>query len=95
LSRYSEVTIVPEDDHRPDRRPERQEDGVTVPFERIDPETLRSLIAEFVTREWEELGESACSLDDKIDQVQSQLRQKKARVVFDLVTNSCNIVLTP
>jgi len=86
---------VPEDDYRPDRRPERQEEGVTVPFERIDPGTLRNLIAEFVTREWEELGESACSLDEKIDQVHGQLRQKKARVVFDLGTNSCNIVLTP
>jgi len=95
LATYREVTIVPEDDYRPDRRPGRHEDGVTVPFERIDPETLRNLIAEFVTREWEELGESACSLDEKIDQVQSQLRQKKARVVFDLSTNSCNIVLTP
>jgi len=95
LATYREVTMVPEDDYRPDQRAERQEDGVTVPFERIDPETLRNLIAEFVTREWEELGESACSLDEKIDQVQSQLRQKKARVVFDLSTNSCNIVLTP
>lgn len=94
MATYREVSIVPEDDYRSDR-PEQQEDGVTVPFERIDPVTLRNLIAEFVTREWEELGESACSLDEKIDQVQSQLRQKKARVVFDLVTNSCNIVLTP
>ena len=94
LSINRDVIIVPEDGYRPDR-PERQEDGVTVPFERIDPETLRSLIAEFVTREWEELGEFACSLDEKIDQVQSQLRQKKARVVFDLSTNSCNIVQIP
>jgi uncharacterized protein YheU (UPF0270 family) len=94
LSTNRDVIIVPEDDFRSDR-PERQEDGVTVPFERIDPETLRNLIAEFVTREWDELGESVCSLDDKIDQVQSQLRQKKARVVFDLKTNSCNIVLIP
>lgn len=95
MSINRDVIIVPEDDTWSDRRPERHEEGVTVPFERIDPETLRNLIAEFVTREWEELGESACSLDEKIDQVYGQLRQKKARVVFDLKTNSCNIVLTP
>lgn len=95
MSTYRDVTIVPEDDARSDRRPQRQEEGVTVPFERIDPDTLRNLIAEFVTREWEELGESVCSLDEKIEQVQSQLRQNKARVVFDLSTNSCNIVLIP
>lgn len=58
----------------------------------INPDTLRNLIAEFVTREWEEVGDSHFTLNDKIDQVLRQLQEKKARVVFDLSTNSCNIV---
>ncbi|HCE69270.1 MAG TPA: hypothetical protein DER40_17755, partial [Geobacter sp.] len=30
--------------------------GIEVPLERIDPDTLRRMIEEFVTREWSELG---------------------------------------
>ena len=61
-------------------------------MESINPDTLRNLIAEFVTREWEELGNYRDTLDDKINQVHLQLQEKKAKVVFDLETNSCNIV---
>jgi uncharacterized protein YheU (UPF0270 family) len=50
------------------------------------------MIAEFVTREWEELGASRYTLEDKINQVHRQLQEKKAKVVFDLNTNTCNIV---
>jgi uncharacterized protein YheU (UPF0270 family) len=65
---------------------------VEVPWERISPETLRSMVAEFVTREWEEVGDAHHTLDDKVEQVLRQLKEKKARVVFDLTSNSCNIV---
>lgn len=71
---------------------EQQEQGVDVPWERLDQQTLRNLISEFVTREWEELGDSHHTLEDKINQVMQQLRQKKAKVVFDLAAESCNIV---
>lgn len=76
-----------------DRREARgAEEGVEVPWERLDPETLRNLLSEFVTREWEELGEGSHTLEQKIEQVLRQLRQKKARLVFDVTSNSCNIV---
>ncbi|MDO9309757.1 MAG: YheU family protein [Deltaproteobacteria bacterium] len=66
--------------------------GIEVPLERIDPDTLRRMIEEFVTREWSELGDSGYSLDDKVEQVIKQLKDGKARVVFDVTTESCNIV---
>jgi len=69
-----------------------REDGVEIPVDRISPETLESLIGEYVTREWEELGEGSCTLEQKIDQVRQQLKNRKAKLVFDLTTNSCNIV---
>ena len=93
-SRIDEVVVVPEDDFSPQETGENQEDGVEVPLDRISADTLRNLIAEFVTREWEELGNSRYTLDDKINQVYRQLEEKKARVVFDLRTNTCNIVVS-
>jgi Uncharacterized protein conserved in bacteria len=87
------VILVPEDDHPQDRQSEIVEDGVEIPFERIDPATLRNLVSEFVTREWEELGDTDHTLDDKISQVIRQLQERKAKVVFDLKSGTCNIVL--
>lgn len=66
--------------------------GIEVPLERIDPDTLRRMIEEFVTREWSELGDSGYSLDDKVEQVTRQLKDGTARVVFDVTTESFNIV---
>lgn len=94
MSNYIEVECVPDDDVTAAKRHDHREEGVEVPCERIDPEALRNLIAEFVTREWEELGDNRHTLEEKISQVQRQLQEKKARVVFDLKSNSCNIVLT-
>lgn len=68
------------------------EEGIDIPLERINPETLRNMVAEFVTREWADLGDSDYTLDNKIDQVLSQLRNNKARVVFDVTSESWNII---
>jgi uncharacterized protein len=87
-----EVVSLPEDDSSPDSHSEGREDGVAIPFERISPDTLRNLIAEFVTREWEELGDADHTLDEKIGQVIRQLQEGKAKVVFDLKSETCNIV---
>ena len=93
MSKSVEVVIVPDEDIPPKGQPDdSHEEGVEVPLDRINPDILRNLIAEFVTREWEELGDSRYTLDDKIDQVHRQLQERKAKVVFDLNTNTCNIV---
>ena len=68
------------------------EEGVEVPFDRINPETLTNLIGEFVTREWEELGDSSFTLEQKIEQVRQQLKEGKAKIVFDMTTSTCNIM---
>ena len=71
---------------------EYSEEGVDVPYEQITPATLRALIEEFVTREWSELSDSNFSLDDKVEQVMRQLHDKKAKIVYDLTSQTCNIV---
>ena len=92
MSKSVEVIIENEEVFPLEKHPDNQEDGVEVPMEIINPDTLRNLIAEFVTREWEEVGDAYFTLTDKINQVHRQLQEKRARIVFDLATNSCNIV---
>jgi uncharacterized protein YheU (UPF0270 family) len=69
------------------------EKGVDVPFDALNPETLRNLVEEFVTREWSELSDSGYSLEDKVEQVLRQLKEKKVKVVFDMTSNTANIVV--
>jgi uncharacterized protein len=76
-----------------DKRPDLEEEGIEVPYERIDPDTLRNMIEEFVTREWAELSDAGYSLDDKVGQVMQQLRDRKVKVVFDFRSETGNIVV--
>jgi hypothetical protein len=89
MGRHGEHDVILEPDHQD----QPLEEGVEVPLERIDPETLRNMVAAFVSREWSELADGGHSLDDKIEQVLRQLRTKQAKVVFDLTSETWNIVL--
>jgi len=71
---------------------EQQEEGVDVPYQQIDPETLRSMIQEFVSRDGADWGDAGCTLDDKVAQVLRQLLHKQVKVVFDLRSQTVNIV---
>lgn len=76
-----------------ERQVTQQEEGVDVPFDRLDPETLLNMVREFVTREWEEVGDTDFTLDDKVAQVFKQLKERKVKVVFDLASETGNIVV--
>ena len=86
MNSHKEVTIVR------DNQNDNAEDGVDVPFDRINPETLRKMVEEFVTREWSDLADSDYSFEDKIEQVMQQLKDNKIKVVFDLTSETSNIV---
>lgn len=73
---------------------EYAEEGVDVPMDRINPETLRKMVEKFVTREWSDLSDADCTFEDKVEQVIQQLKDNKIRVVFDLTSETCNIVPT-
>jgi uncharacterized protein YheU (UPF0270 family) len=70
----------------------QQEEGVEVPYRQIDPETLRRMIQEFVSRDGADWGDAGCALDDKVEQVLQQLQHKQVKVVFDLRSQTVNIV---
>lgn len=71
------------------------EDGIEVPYGQIDPQTLRSMIQEFVSRDGADWGDPGCTLEEKVEQVIRQLKNKKARIVFDQKTETVNIVISP
>lgn len=77
-----------------ERPAEQSEEGIEVPYEQIDPDTLRRMIQEFVTRDGADWAEIGCSLEEKVDQVLRQLRDKQVKVVFDLQSQTANLVLT-
>ena len=66
-----------------------EEEGIEIPLDRINPETLRNMLSEFVTREW---ADEESSLECRIEQVMRQLRERKAKVMFDFRTETWNIV---
>ena len=71
---------------------ELREEGVEVPYQQIDPETLRRMMQEFVSRDGADWGDAGCTLEDKVDQVLQQLERKQVKVVFDLCSQTANIV---
>jgi uncharacterized protein YheU (UPF0270 family) len=71
---------------------EQPEEGLEIPVERIDPDTLQKMIEEFVTREWSDPADSGYTLEEKVAQVLRQLRARTARVMYDVTSETWNIV---
>lgn len=65
-----------------------------IPHTRLEPEILRAVIVEFVTREGTDYGDKVFSLDEKVAAVQSQLETGRAMIVFDADSETCNVVVT-
>ena len=68
------------------------EDVIEVPYDSLQPDTLRSLVEEFITRDTTDYGAREKSLEEKVADVMRQLRRGEAKVVFDPQTSGANIV---
>lgn len=73
---------------------EADERFVSVDYRALSPDALRGLIEEFVSREGTDYGARERSFEDKVRDVQRQLESGEARIVYDLVEESANIVPT-
>ncbi|NCP04314.1 MAG: YheU family protein [Deltaproteobacteria bacterium] len=71
------------------------EEGVEIPSEQLNPDTLRRLIQEFVSRDGADWDQVGCTLDDKVEQVLRQLKTGRAKIVFDRKTQTANFVACP
>lgn len=63
-----------------------------VPIDQIDPDTLTNLIKEFVLREGTDYGAEEADLNQKIEQVRSQLKSGTAVLVFSDLHETINIM---
>ncbi|TON74413.1 hypothetical protein CGH51_10080 [Vibrio parahaemolyticus] len=64
-----------------------------IPWQDIAPETLENLIREFVLREGTDYGAVEISLQNKIDQVKTQLEKGEAVIVFSELHETVDIQL--
>ena len=63
-----------------------------IPYTMLEPETLRNLVEEFVSRDGTDNGYDQ-SLDSRVEAVMGMLKRGEAEVVFDDIHQSANIVL--
>ncbi|EHK0839601.1 YheU family protein [Vibrio parahaemolyticus] len=64
-----------------------------IPWQDIAPETLENLIREFVLREGTDYGAVEISLQNKIDQVKTQLEKGEAVIMFSELHETVDIQL--
>jgi uncharacterized protein YheU (UPF0270 family) len=63
-----------------------------IPLETLPKETLSAIIENFVLREGTEYGSEDVALSDKIQQVQQQLKQGSALLVYSELHETVNIL---
>ena len=63
-----------------------------IPYTLLEPETLRNLVEEFVSRDGTDNGYEQ-TLESRVEVVMAMLKRREAEVVFDDVHQSANIVL--
>jgi uncharacterized protein len=68
-------------------------DAIEVPYDSLNPETLRAVVEEFITRAGTDYGDHERTLDSKIADVMRQLQRGEAMVVFDARPDTVNIVV--
>jgi uncharacterized protein YheU (UPF0270 family) len=54
-----------------------------IPHDQLPADTLRAIVEEFVTREGTDYGHAAHSLDEKVEQVLTQIRRGDVLILFD------------
>lgn len=64
-----------------------------IPHQSLTPSALRGIAEEFVTREGTDYGTQLHSFEEKVQAVLRQIETGVACVVFDAVSESCDIVM--
>jgi uncharacterized protein len=59
-----------------------------IPLDRIDRKMLKAIMEEFVSRDGLDTG----PMEEKIEKIDRQLKEGKAKIVYDDESKSCNII---
>ena len=62
-----------------------------IPYQELEPDTLRNLVTEFVSRDGTDNGYDQ-DLDSRIGQVIAHLKSGEAVIVYDMELESTNII---
>ena len=63
-----------------------------IPHQQLSPDTLNSVVEEFITRNGTDYGDHEISLEKKVQQVIGQLEREDAVIVFDPTSETCTIL---
>jgi len=63
-----------------------------IPYDKLSPEVLQTLIEEFVTRDGTDTGYEKKSIENDVAMVKRQLKKGDVMIVFDQSTKTSNIV---
>lgn len=69
-----------------------EEDPIWVPYQELEPATLRNLAEEFVTRDGTDYGATEKSLESKVEALMRELRSGEARICYEAESGSIHIV---
>jgi uncharacterized protein YheU (UPF0270 family) len=72
--------------------PSEDPPAIAVPYQQLSPTALRGVVESFVLREGTDYGSHEFTLDEKVAHVMQQLARGEARVMFDPVAGSVDIV---
>jgi uncharacterized protein YheU (UPF0270 family) len=67
---------------------------VEVPASKIDPDTLRRLLEELVTRDGTDYGAREATLEQKVQQVRGMLDRGEAAILFDDESGAIHVAPT-
>lgn len=68
------------------------EEYIEIPAEQLASEVLVALIEDFITREGTDYGHRDYSLEEKVAQVHTQLKQHQITIVYDPASESCTLI---
>lgn len=63
-----------------------------IPPENLEPETLRRLLEDFVTRDGTDNGDDT-PLEHRVERVRQALARREAFIVYDVLSEQCNFLL--
>ena len=74
------------------RKHPRNDESVIIPYDKLSPESLQSLLEEFVTRDGTDTGYEKKSLENDVAMVKRQLKRGDVLIVYDQNIKTSNIV---